>query len=120
MSPCLRLLWGLVFVPLNGYLQDQAAGEHERGRIIAASNLLTQLLGIFLIVLHSFFSNVLGLTSKQELLIILFASSIIGFFTLRSLLEDFFEHYSTHISSNFLQNKIFEWKIFQCLEDAYL
>ena len=79
----------LFFVPLNGYLQDQA-GEHERGRIIDASNLLTQLLGIFLIVLHSFFSNLLGLTSKQELLIILFASSIIGFFTLRSLLEDFF------------------------------
>ena len=88
---CLALgfFGALFFVPLNGYLQDQA-GEHERGRIIAASNLLTQLSGIFLIVLHSFFSNVLALTSKQELLIILFASSIIGFFTLRSLLEDFF------------------------------
>ena len=35
----------LFFVPLNGYLQDQAEPS-ERGRVLAASNLLTQLGGV--------------------------------------------------------------------------
>ena len=61
----------LFFVPLNGYLQDKAI-ENERGRILAASNLLTQLCGILLIFLHTFLSNVLNLNSKQEILVIFF------------------------------------------------
>ena len=79
----------LFFVPLNGYLQDRAA-ENERGRVLAASNLLTQLSGILLVLVHAFLSNVLGLSAKEELLVIFFPALLIGVITLKFLLEDFF------------------------------
>ena len=55
----------LFFVPLNGYLQDKAV-ENERGRVLAASNLLTQLLGIVLVLVHAFFSNVLNSPQRRN------------------------------------------------------
>ena len=79
----------LFFVPLNGFLQDQAE-EDRRGRVLAAANLLTQLSGILFILFHAFLSSYLGLSAKQELLVILVPSLLVGFFTLRALLEDFF------------------------------
>jgi acyl-[acyl-carrier-protein]-phospholipid O-acyltransferase/long-chain-fatty-acid--[acyl-carrier-protein] ligase len=79
----------LFFVPLNGYLQDQAE-EDQRGRVLAASNLLTQLCGIGLIFIHVFLSNVLELSSKQEILVVFVLSLIVGIVVLRNLLEDFF------------------------------
>ena len=79
----------LFFVPLNGYLQDRAA-ENERGRVLAASNLLTQLSGILMVLVHAFLSNVLGLSAKEELLVIFFPALLIGVITLKFLLEDFF------------------------------
>ena len=88
---CLSLgfFGALFFVPLNGFLQDNA-NEKERGRVLAASNLLTQLVGILLILFHAFLSNVLGLSAKQELLVILIPAIPIGLVTLWYLLEDFF------------------------------
>ena len=88
---CLTLgfLGALFFVPLNGYLQDKAA-ENERGRVLAASNLLTQLSGILLVLVHAFLSNVLGFSAKEELLVIFFPALLIGVITLKFLLEDFF------------------------------
>ena len=88
---CLSLgfFGALFFVPLNGYLQDRAA-ENERGRVLAASNLLTQLSGILLVLVHAFLSNVLGLSAKEELLVIFFPALLIGVITLKFLLEDFF------------------------------
>ena len=68
------LFWCLFFVPLNGYLQDHAV-ENDRGRVLAASNLLTQLSGIILVLVHSFLSNVLQLSAKEELLVIFLPSS---------------------------------------------
>ena len=56
--------WGCLFlgfsgalfvVPLNGYMQDRA-GESERGRVLAASNLLTQLSSVGLILVHALLS----------------------------------------------------------------
>jgi acyl-[acyl-carrier-protein]-phospholipid O-acyltransferase/long-chain-fatty-acid--[acyl-carrier-protein] ligase len=79
----------LFFVPLNGYLQNNAMG-HDRGRILAASNLLTQLLGILLIALHAYLSNILELSVAQELLVIFVPAVLVAFFTIRHLLEDFF------------------------------
>ena len=79
----------LFFVPLNGYLQDQA-DDHERGRILAASNLLTQLAGITLIGVHAWFSNVLQLNAKEEVLILIFPLGLVAGFTCFFLLEDFF------------------------------
>ena len=88
---CLSLgfFGALFFVPLNGYLQDKAA-ENERGRVLAASNLLTQLLGIVLVLVHAFFSNVLELSAKEELLVIFFPALLIGMVSMKFLLEDFF------------------------------
>jgi acyl-[acyl-carrier-protein]-phospholipid O-acyltransferase/long-chain-fatty-acid--[acyl-carrier-protein] ligase len=79
----------LFFVPLNGYLQDNAM-ESERGRVLAASNLLTQLVGILLVALHAYLSNILHLSVKQELMFILVPALLVAFFTLGHLLEDFF------------------------------
>ena len=79
----------LFFVPLNGYIQDRAQ-ENERGRVLAASNLLTQLVGILMILLHAYLSNMLGLSGKEELLVILIPAMVIGLLTLWSTLEDFF------------------------------
>ena len=88
---CLSLgfFGALFFVPLNGYIQDRA-DQNERGRVLAASNLLTQLVGILMILLHAYLSNIVGLSGKEELLVIFIPALIIGLFTLFSLLEDFF------------------------------
>lgn len=87
---CLSLgfFGALFFVPLNGYLQDQAR-EEERGKILAASNLLTQLCGIGFILFHAYLSNVLKLSSKEELLVIMAPALVIGLMTVRHLFEDF-------------------------------
>lgn len=88
---CLALgfFGALFFVPLNGYIQDKAK-ENERGRVLAASNLLTQLAGIFMILLHAYLSNIVGMSGKDELLVIMLPAVIIGMVTVGSLLEDFF------------------------------
>ena len=88
---CLSLgfFGALFFVPLNGYIQDRAH-QNERGRVLAASNLLTQLVGILMILLHAYLSNIVGLSGKEELLVILIPALVIGVFTLFSLFEDFF------------------------------
>ena len=88
---CLSLgfFGALFFVPLNGYIQDRA-DQNERGRVLAASNLLTQLVGILMILLHAYLSNIVGLSGKEELLVIFIPALVIGLFTLFSLLEDFF------------------------------
>ena len=74
----------LFFVPLNGYLQDQSE-EDRRGRVLAATNLFTQLSGIAFIFFHYFLSSYLGLTAKQELLVIFVPSVLVGIITLRAL-----------------------------------
>ena len=74
----------LFFVPLNGYLQDQAE-EDRRGRVLAATNLFTQLSGIAFIFFHSFLSTYLGLSAKEELLVILIPSVLVGVIALRAL-----------------------------------
>ena len=74
----------LFFVPLNGYLQDQAE-EDQRGRVLAATNLFTQLMSIAFIGFHAFLSIYLGLSAKEELLVILIPSILIGFITLRAV-----------------------------------
>ena len=74
----------LFFVPLNGYLQDQAE-EDRRGRVLAATNLFTQLSGIAFILFESFLSSYLGLSAKEELLVILVPTLLVGFITLRAL-----------------------------------
>ena len=85
---CLGIFGALFFVPLNGYLQDKAE-KNERGRVLAASNLLTQLSGILLVLIHALLSNILKFSAKEELLIIFIPSLIIGILTMKFLFEDF-------------------------------
>ena len=89
-SLCLFLgvFGALFFVPLNGYLQDKAE-EKERGRVLAASNLLTQLSGILLVLVHAFLSNIFELSAKEELEFIAIPSLIIGILTMKFLFKDF-------------------------------
>lgn len=54
------------FVPLNAFLQDRA-GEERRGRVVAASNLLTNLLSIAFIGIHAFLSGELNFSPIEEL-----------------------------------------------------
>ena len=78
----------LFFVPLNGYLQDRA-GEQERGKILAASNLLTQLGGISLIGTHALFSNVFGMTAKEEMFVLIVPLGFVALVSFICLFEDF-------------------------------
>ncbi len=77
----------LFFVPLNGFLQDRAK-EAERGRVLAASNLMTQLVSICFILIHALLSS-LGFSAKQELLIMAVPASLIAMICMRYLFEDF-------------------------------
>ena len=83
----------LFFVPLNGYLQDQAEPK-ERGRVLAASNLLTQLGGVLLIGVHIWLVNGFGAGAKLEILILLFPlglmAVLVGTFLFEDLLRSFF------------------------------
>ena len=77
----------LFFVPLNGYLQDQAE-PMERGRILSASNLLTQLGGICLIGVHAWLVGGLGIEAKDEVLILILPLGIMALISVILLFED--------------------------------
>ncbi len=77
----------LFFVPLNGYLQNQAEPK-ERGRILAASNLLTQLAGMVLIGVHAWLVNKLEIGAKVEILILLFSLGLLAVLVTTFLFED--------------------------------
>ncbi len=77
----------LFFVPLNGYLQDQAE-PRERGRVLAASNLLTQLGGVLLIGVHIWLVKGFGLGAKLEILILLFPLGFLAVLVAIVLFED--------------------------------
>lgn len=77
----------LFFVPLNGYLQDQAE-PRERGRVLAASNLLTQLGGVLLIGVHIWLVNGFGVGAKLEILFLLFPLGFLAVLVSIVLFED--------------------------------
>lgn len=77
----------LFFVPLNGYLQNQAEPK-ERGQILAASNLLTQLAGMVLIGVHAWLVNKLEIGAKVEILILLFPLGLLAVLVTTFLFED--------------------------------
>ena len=60
-----------------------------RGRILASSNLLTQLTGIGFVLFHALLSN-LGFSAKEELLIMILPAILIAFACMKYLMEDFF------------------------------
>ena len=77
------------FVPLNAFLQDRA-GEERRGRVVAASNLLTNLFVIALIGLHAYLSNKLGLTAKDELLVMVIPCFLLAVYVVALLPQALF------------------------------
>ena len=95
----------LFFVPLNGYLQDQAE-PMERGRILAASNLLTQLGGICLIVVHAWLVGGLGIEAKVEVLILILPIGIMALISVILLFEDVLRSLFSHDSENLLSNRV--------------
>jgi acyl-[acyl-carrier-protein]-phospholipid O-acyltransferase / long-chain-fatty-acid--[acyl-carrier-protein] ligase len=58
---------GLFVVPINAYLQARSRNE-ERGRVIAAKNLLTNVAGIGAVVLQYVLSQQMGLSVNQQFL----------------------------------------------------
>ena len=77
------------FVPLNAFLQDRA-GEERRGRVVAASNLLTNLLSIAFIGVHAFLSNYLNLNPIEELWVMTVPAVLIAGFVWYLLPEEIF------------------------------
>ena len=73
-----------------------------RGRILASSNLLTQLTGIGFVLFHAFLSY-LGFSAKEELLIMFLPAVLIAFACMKYLMEDFFVP-GFIFFENFLQN----------------
>ena len=111
---CLSLgfFGALFFVPLNGYIQDRA-DQNERGRVLAASNLLTQLVGILMILLHAYLSNIVGLLERRSCWLFLYLrwsldcllfQSIRGFFSGRGFICCFVF---------FTDFRFLGWRIFQ-------
>ncbi len=78
-----------LFVPLNAFLQDKA-GEERRGRVVAASNLLTNILTIGFIGVHAYLSNVLELEAKEEILVLVVPSVALAIYVVAILPEAFF------------------------------
>ena len=93
------------FVPLNAFLQDKA-GEERRGRVVAASNLLTNLLVIALIGVHAYLSNTLKLGAQQEFLVMAVPSTLLAIYVMTILPEAFFRTLATLISSIFYRVKM--------------
>lgn len=77
---------GLFIVPLNVFLQDNAP-EVERGRILAATNLMTNLGGVFSVGVYLYMSNVLKLSSGTQFLILTFPTLVVALIVLRLLPE---------------------------------
>ncbi|MDK3161864.1 MFS transporter, partial [Kamptonema cortianum] len=77
---------GIFIVPLNVFLQDNAA-EEERGRILAAANLMTNLGGICAVGIYLVFSNVLGLSSGVQFLILVLPTVLVALYVLQLLPE---------------------------------
>jgi len=93
------------FVPLNAFLQDRA-GEERRGRVVAASNLLTNLLVIALIGVHAYLSNSLQLTAMEELLIMVIPSALLAAYVAIKLPEAFFRTFATVVTRILYRVKI--------------
>ncbi|MFP6885955.1 MAG: MFS transporter, partial [Opitutales bacterium] len=77
------------FVPLNAFLQDNA-GEERRGRVVAASNLLTNLLVIGLIGFHAYLSNTLKVSALEELLIMVIPCVLLAIYIVALLPQALF------------------------------
>src|SRR5690606_19580667 len=63
----LGLASGLFVVPINAFLQARARDE-ERGRVIAANNLLTNIAGIGAVFLQYYLSQKLGMSVSEQFL----------------------------------------------------
>ena len=85
------------FVPLNAFLQDKA-GDSRRGRVVAASNLLTNLLVMVLIGVHAYLSNTLKLTAMEEFLVMVVPSVLLAVYVMTILPEAFFRTIATVVS----------------------
>jgi acyl-[acyl-carrier-protein]-phospholipid O-acyltransferase/long-chain-fatty-acid--[acyl-carrier-protein] ligase len=75
-----------IIVPLNTYLQDRA-GEAERGRVMAASNLLTSLLGVATIGLQYGMAMGLGWNGATQVLALVPITAVVAYYVVGVLPE---------------------------------
>lgn len=80
------LTGGLFIVPLNAYLQDNAAEDH-RGRILASTNLLSNLGGVGAVGVQWFLAQKLRLSPNHQLLFLALPNLIVALYIVRLLPE---------------------------------
>jgi acyl-[acyl-carrier-protein]-phospholipid O-acyltransferase/long-chain-fatty-acid--[acyl-carrier-protein] ligase len=83
---CLGIFGGFIIVPLNTYLQDHAA-EGERGRVMAASNLLTSLMGVTTIALQYGMAMGLGWDGPTQVMALVPISAVVAYYVVGVLPE---------------------------------
>jgi acyl-[acyl-carrier-protein]-phospholipid O-acyltransferase / long-chain-fatty-acid--[acyl-carrier-protein] ligase len=79
---------GLFVVPVNAFLQAKAP-DAQRGRIIAASNLLTNLAGVGAVGFQFLLAHQLGLGAREQFLILTIPAIAVALYILRLLPEGF-------------------------------
>jgi len=73
----LGLAGGTFTIPLNAFLQD-GAGDGERGRILASSNLLTNVAGVAAVGVHYGLISLLGVGMRGEVLILASSAGLVA------------------------------------------
>lgn len=79
---------GLFLVPLYAFLQDRA-GDHRRGRILAAVNIMESIGGIAAAGLYVLMARVLELTPGQQMVVMMALTLIVGLYIVRLLPDHF-------------------------------
>ncbi len=79
---------GLFLVPLYAYIQDQA-GDHRRGRILAAVNIMESLGGLAAAGAYVLMARFLGLNASGQLFVMLVATLLVGLYIVRLLPDSF-------------------------------
>lgn len=96
---------GIFIVPLNVFLQDNAQ-EQERGRILAAANLITNIGGIFAVFIYLIFTNGLGLSSGSQFLILVIPTFFVALYVAGLLPESMVRVVALSLFSLFYRVKV--------------
>ncbi len=77
---------GMFTVPLTAYLQDRA-GDDERGRVMAGTNLMINLGGILAVLIQAWLGQILKLSVPHQFLVMLLPSMVVALYVLWLLPE---------------------------------
>lgn len=82
----LGVFGGMFTVPLNAFLQDRA-GEEQRGRILSAANLMTNIGGVIAVGVYYILGQVLQLNASHQFLVFLIPSVLVALYVIWLLPE---------------------------------